>query len=118
MKSVLRATIAAAALVSVVPIAFAQTTVIERREPAVMEFSPAQRTVIYRHVVRERPVAVVPQMELRVGAPVPRSIELRTFPEEVYVEVPTLRRYRYFHVEDQVVLVDPTKSEIVEIIRD
>ena len=32
-------------------------------------------------------------------------------------EVPTLRRYRYMVVNDEVVLVDPATSEIVEIIR-
>jgi hypothetical protein len=57
-------------------------------------------------------------MELRVGAPVPATVELHAFPDEVYVEVPTLRRYRYLYVNNQVVLVDPQTSEIVEIIRE
>ena len=117
MKSMLRVSAAAIALFVAVPFASAQTTIIQRSEPGVVELSPAQRTVIYRHV-RERPVAVVPQVELRVGAPVPAAVELQAFPDEVYVEVPTLRRYRYFHVHNQVVLVDPATSEIVEIIRE
>jgi hypothetical protein len=117
MKSILRVSVAAIALIAVVPFASAQTTVIERVEPRVVELSPAQRTVIYRHV-RARPVAVAPQVELRVGAPVPTAVELQAFPDEVYVEVPTLRRYRYFNVHNQVVLVDPATSEIVEIIRE
>lgn len=117
MKSILRVSTAAIALLAAVPVASAQTVVVER--PAgYVELSPAQRTVIYRNVIRERPVAVAPQVELRVGAPVPAAVELQTFPDDVYVEVPTLRRYRYFHVHNQVVLVDPTTSEIVEIIRD
>lgn len=116
MKSFLRTSAAAIAFLAVVPLAAAQTTIIERRAPGYVELSPTQRTVIHRHVVRERPVAVAPQMELRVGAPVPQAVELHAFPEEVYVEVPTLRRYRYFNVHDQVVLVDPSTSEIVEII--
>lgn len=118
MKNVLRVSTAAIALIAAVPLASAQTTIIERPAAGYVELSPSQRTVIYRHVVRERPVAVAPQVELRVGAPVPAAVELQTFPDEVYVEVPTLRRYRYFHVHDQVVLVDPQTSEIVEIIRD
>lgn len=118
MKSFLRVSAAAIALVAAVPLATAQTTIIERPAIGIVELSPAQRTVIYRNVVRERPVAVVPQVELHIGAPVPAAVELQPFPDEVYVEVPSLRRYRYFQVHNQVVLVDPATSEIVEIIRD
>jgi len=117
MKPLLRLSIAAAALVAAVPLATAQTTIIERRAPAYVELTPSQRTVIYREVQR-RPVAVAPQVELRVGAPIPQAVELYPVPEELYVEVPQLRRYRYFNVHNQVVLVDPETSEIVEIIRD
>jgi hypothetical protein len=59
-----------------------------------------------------------PQVELRVGVPIPRAVELYPFPDEVYVEVPALRRYRYLYINNQVVLVDPATSEIVEIIRE
>jgi hypothetical protein len=118
MKLFLRMSAAAVLLCATVPLASAQTTTIIERPAGYVELSPAQRTVIYRHVVRERPVAVVPQVELRVGAPIPQAVELYSLPEEVYVEVPQLRRYRYFNVHNQVVLVDPATSEIVEIIRD
>ena len=117
MNSFLRASTAAAALLAAVPFATAQTTTIIER-PGVIELSPAQRTVVYRRVARERPVVLPPQVELRVGAPIPQAVELHAFPEDVYVEVPTLKRYRYLHVNNQVVLVDPDTSEIVEIIRD
>jgi hypothetical protein len=118
MKTFLRLSIAAAALAAAVPFASAQTTIIERRgAPAYVELTPSQRTVIYREV-RRRPVAVAPQVELRVGAPIPQAVELYPVPEELYVEAPQLRRYRYFNVHNQVVLVDPETSEIVEIIRD
>jgi hypothetical protein len=59
-----------------------------------------------------------PTAELRVGARVPATVELHTFPDEVYAEVPAIRRYRYLYVDSQVVLVDPDTSEIVEIIRE
>jgi hypothetical protein len=118
MRSFLRLSAAALALSAAVPVASAQTTtIIERRAPAYVELTPSQRTVIYREV-RRRPVAVAPEVELRVGAPIPQAVELHPVPEEVYVEVPQLRRYRYFNVHNQVVLVDPETSEIVEIIRD
>jgi hypothetical protein len=120
MKSVLRVSAAAIALIATVPLATAQTTtIIERPAGGYVELSPAQRTIIQRRVVRERRVvAPPPQLELRVGAPIPRAVELYPLPEELYVEVPSVKRYRYFQVHDQVVLVDPETSEIVEIIRD
>jgi len=115
MLNLLRASTAAAALLIAVP-AFAQNTVIVQR-PATIELSPDQRTVIQRHVVRERTVHLPPRVELRVGAPVPVGVEVYSFPEEVHVEVPVLKRYRYVHINNEIVLVDPDTSEIVEILR-
>ena len=120
MNSLLRVSAAAIALFATVPLASAQTaTIIERPGPGYIELSPAQRTIIQRRVMRERRVlAPGPQLELRVGAPIPQAVELYPLPDDVYVEVPSVKRYRYFQVHDQVVLVDPETSEIVEIIRD
>ena len=120
MNSLLRASAVAIAILATVPLASAQTTtIIERPARGYVELSPEQRTIIQRRVVRERRVvAPAPQLELRVGAPIPQTVELYPLPEEVYVEVPTVKRYRYFQVHNQVVLVDPDTSEIVEIIRD
>jgi hypothetical protein len=113
--NLLRISTAAAVLLIAVP-ALAQNTVIVQR-PATIELSPDQRTVIQRHLVRERTVHVPPRVELGVGAPVPAGIEVYSFPEEVYVEVPVLKRYRYVHVNNEILLVDPETSEIVEILR-
>ncbi|MEX2127589.1 MAG: DUF1236 domain-containing protein [Xanthobacteraceae bacterium] len=118
MNSLLRVSTAAIALLAAVSAASAQTTTIIERPAATIELSPAQRTIIHRHVVRERAVTLPPRVELRVGAPIPQTVELYPFPDEVYVEVPTLKRYRYLYVNNQVVLVDPETSEIVEIIRE
>lgn len=118
MKSLVRLSAAALVLAGAAVPASAQAVLIERPAPGYVELSPAQRTVVYRYVVVERPVVAPPPVELRVGVPVPPAVELRTFPEEVYVEAPPIRGYRYFHVEDQVVLVDPETREIVDIIDD
>jgi hypothetical protein len=113
----LQTTILAAAFFAVSSfIAVAQTTIIER--PGYVQLSPSQRVIIQRHVVREPRVVLPPRYELRVGSPVPPAVELYALPEEVYVDVPTMRRYRYFQVNDELVLVDPTTNEIVEIIHD
>jgi len=98
-----------------------QTTVIERSSPSVItreqvELTPAQRTTIYRTVTRER--RVVPEgVDVRLGARVPQAVELYEIPAPVVTEIPSVRRYRYMVVNNEVVLVDPATSEVVEIIR-
>jgi hypothetical protein len=91
------------------------TTIIERRAPIVL--TPEQRTVIYQTVTRGGP-RVAPQVEAQVitGVRIPRSVELSALPEEVVVEVPAVKRYKYVYVQNQVVLVDPDTSEVVEVI--
>jgi hypothetical protein len=110
--------------------ASAQTTIIERDSPAVIardspaivtrervELTPAQRTTIYRTVTRERRRVAPADVDVRVGARVPRNAELVEIPPAVVEEVPAVRRYRTMVVNNEVVLVDPATSEVVEIIR-
>jgi uncharacterized protein DUF1236 len=99
----------------------AQTTVIERESPSIItrervDLTPAQRTIIYRSVSRERVRTPSADVQVRLGARVPRSVELYEMPTTIVEEVPTLRRYRYMVVNDEVVLVDPATSEVVEVI--
>ena len=92
----------------------AQTTVVRET----VQISPAHRTTIYQTVTRQRPAVVIdPSVEVRVGARVPRHVEFYEMPETIVTEVPAVKRYRYMHVNNQVVLVDPDTSEVVEIIR-
>ncbi len=120
MKHSLKTLLLGAALLSVPAVAIAQTTTITtttRTERGPLVLSPDQRTTVYKRVVRER--AVSPRgevVEYRVGTRVPREIELRAFDDDVYVEAPELRRYRYVRVNNQLVLVDPETSEVVEVI--
>ena len=111
----------AAVLLMLTGAAHAQTTVIERSSPSVItreqvELTPAQRTTIYRTVTRERR-AVPDGVDVRLGARVPQAVELHEIPAPVVTEIPSVRRYRYMVVNNEVVLVDPTTSEVVEIIR-
>jgi len=111
----------AAALLAGVGSASAQTTVITR-EPVetqtVVTMRPlaltrVQRQTVYRTIVREPVQMVPPTVEYRVGTRVPVSVPLYAVPQEVAVEVPTIRRYKYMRVNDRVVLVDPVTSEVV-----
>jgi Protein of unknown function (DUF1236) len=100
----------------------AQTTIIERDSPSIItrervELTPAQRTTIYRTITRERVRAAAPGVDVRLGARVPQAVELSELPTAVIEDVPSVRRYRYMVVDNEVVLVDPATSEVVEIIR-
>jgi hypothetical protein len=79
--------------------------------------SPEQRTTIYREVTqRPAPVVHPGPIEYQVGAPVPPGVELNDFPEDAYIDMPPLRRYRYVYVNHQVVLVDPETSRVIDVI--
>jgi len=98
----------------------AQTTVITREpvqsravvatEP--LQLTPVQRQTIYRTIVRERVAPAQPTIEYRVGARIPESAQLYAVPQEVAVEVPAIRAYKYMVVNNRVVLIDlqPARS--------
>lgn len=127
MTSLVRNSILIAALAAS-PVALAQTTItttVTKESTGPYQLTPEQRTTVYRTVTRERqmaPAAVVrpaPTVRYEIGAPVPPgSVDLSAFPEDVYVDVPVLKRYRYVYVNNQLVLVDPETSQIVDIINE
>ena len=104
MISIVRTSALIAALAAVSPIALAQTTItttVTKETTGPYRLTPEQRTTVYRTVTRERqaaPTAIVrpaPTVRYEVGAPVPPgTVGLSTFPEDVYVDVPVLKRYR------------------------
>jgi hypothetical protein len=55
---------------------------------------------------------------LTEGADVPRSVELRSFPESVVEQVPKLKNYRYFTAENRVAIVDPQSEKIQLVIEE
>ena len=115
-----------AAVVAGATTASAQTTIITREpvelrtvvttEP--LELTPVQRRTIYRTIVRERVAPVESTVEYRVGGRVPDSVQLYSVPQEVVVEVPAIRSYKYMVVNNRVVLVDPVTSQVVEEVVD
>ena len=56
------------------------------------------------------------EVDYTIGRPVPPSVALEPLPESVYVETPTLPRYKYFYVNNRMMLVDPATSEVVDIL--
>ena len=115
----------AAAVLAGVGAAQAQTTVIERAPaetrtvvvgPA-LQLTPVQRETIYRTIVRTH-VAPPPTVAYRIGAPVPQGARLYRVPQSVAVAVPAVKAYRYMVVNGEVLLVDPTTSEVVATLSD
>jgi hypothetical protein len=102
--------------------ALAQTTIVTQEpvqsrtvvttEP--LQLTPVQRQTVYRTIVRDR-VAAPPQaaVEYRVGTRIPAETQLYAVPQEVAVEVPAVRSYKYMVVNGQVLLVDPATSQVV-----
>lgn len=116
----------AIALLTATGAAQAQTTIITR-EPVQTEtvvttqplqLTPAQRQRVYRTIVHARPAGAPPTVQYRIGMRVPETVQLYTVPDEVAVEVPTVRPYKYMVVNDRVWLVDPATSEVIAELAD
>ncbi len=80
--------------------ALAQTVVVE----------PEQRTRIKEYVVKQKVPRVAIKERVRVGSPVPADVELREVPEDWG---PSLRRYRYYHSDVGVHLVEPESRRVI-----
>lgn len=118
---------AAAMLLGGAVAASAQTTVITTQPGTTgavvttrerLELTPVQRQTIYRTIVRERPAPPQATVEYRVGTRIPESTTLYAVPQDVAVEVPAIRSYKYMVVNNRVLLVDPTTSQVVAEVMD
>jgi len=55
-----------------------------------------------------------PSTRARVGERLPDSVEIRSFPDEIYRESPTLREYRYIERDNRTYVVEPRERTIIE----
>jgi hypothetical protein len=76
----------------------------------------AQRRAIYAAATKERPKPPQRRFPAEVGAEVPPMIELNPLPDEAVADNPSAKFYEYTMVQDRVVLVDPTKMRVVDVI--
>lgn len=99
MKSVLRNTTISLFVLAGMGSALAQDVIVVQ---------PEQETIV-REYVKKQPLASVNLLgvELKLGSPVPDTVELR--------EVPNVK-YRVAVINDQTVLVDPDTHQIVEVL--
>jgi hypothetical protein len=51
---------------------------------------------------------------ITVGEPLPATVEIEAFPEEIYSEVPAIRDYRYYRTDRGLFLVDPADRVVIE----
>ena len=78
--------------------------------------SQAQRTAIYDQVSKDKNKVAPKDFSPVIGADVPPMIELYALPDDAVAGVPAAKLYKYTMVENKVVLVDPTKMRIVDVI--
>jgi hypothetical protein len=76
----------------------------------------AQKNAIYNAVVRQRGRTSSTQIEATVGAPVSPSARLAELPDQGGLVDATFLKYAM--VADDVVVVDPIRMRVVEVIRD
>ena len=86
-----------------------------------VKLNTEQRDVVRKHAAprkttTERRTTTV-RKRYEPGDRIDREATIETFPETVYTEVPSIRRYRYFRDDDDVFLVDPDEDRVVDVIR-
>jgi hypothetical protein len=55
-------------------------------------------------------------IDVSVGTVVPRKVTLHPIPRDILVIAPAYKRYKYFVVEDRVIIVEPATHEIVDVL--
>jgi hypothetical protein len=76
----------------------------------------AERCAIYAAATKERTKPPQWRFPAEIGAEVPLMIELNPPPDEAVADNPTAKFYEYTMMQDRVVLVDPTKMQVIDVI--
>jgi hypothetical protein len=87
-----------------------------------LELTREQREVLRKHAAQRRTTTTTERrtttgqatVRPRVGERLPDSMEIESFPEDVYREVPAVRGYRYYGTERGLLLVDPAERGVIE----
>jgi hypothetical protein len=78
--------------------------------------TPAQRSAIYAEVSKDPSRSSPKHFSPVIGADVPPMIELYNLPDDAMAAAPEAKFYKYTMVDNKVVVVDPTKMRIVDVI--
>lgn len=87
--------------------------------PRKVVFSDRDREVIRKHARSPRTEqrttgSSATSTRVRIGDRLPDSVEIRSFPDVVYRESPTLREYRYIERDNRTYVVEPRERTIIE----
>jgi hypothetical protein len=109
-------------IVAVIPYAGGTATHAAAPAPSksrAVKLSTEEREVIRRHTSARRSDAPTPARKASrhysVGDEVETTETIETFPETVYREAPSVRPYRYFRQDNNVILVDPEDHRVIDI---
>jgi hypothetical protein len=88
----------------------------DRSEPA--RLSERDRTTIRERFDRERNLNVVSDIDIdiNIGAAIPRSVRLAPLPAAIVAVAPAYRGYQYVVVQDEIVIVHPRTYRVVAVI--
>jgi len=78
--------------------------------------SPAQRAAIYDQLSKDKTKVAAKSFSPVIGADVPPMIELYMLPDDAVAGAPAAKIYKYTMVDNKVLLVDPTKMRVVDVI--
>ena len=78
--------------------------------------SAAQRSALYREVSQDKSKTAPKNFSPVIGADVPPMIELYALPDDTLADVPAAKLYKYTMVQDEIVVVDPTKMRVIDVI--
>jgi hypothetical protein len=78
--------------------------------------TPAQRSAIYAEVSKDKSKTSPKDFSPVIGADVPPMIELYALPDDALATAPEAKLYEYTMVENKVVIVDPTRMRVVDVI--
>jgi hypothetical protein len=93
-----------------------EESVEERGPSSELGLTPAQRNAIYQEVHKGLSKVAPSRFVTDVGAEVPPVTDLYTLPDDIVATNPQARPYKFTEVDDQVVLVDPTKMRVIAVI--
>ena len=96
--------------------AHTEEVVEERGLSSQLELTPAQRNAIYQEVHKGTRKVAPSRFASDVGAEVPPVTDLYTLPDDILAADPETQPYKFTDVDDQVVIVDPTKMRVIAVI--
>ena len=76
----------------------------------------AQESAIYNAVIRQRVGIKSYEVPVAVGAAFPLTVELRELPDQAAADNPWADLLKYAMVENTVVVIDPIRMRVVDII--